>query len=289
MDQRSVPTLTKRKSETDVTDQGPSKRMLTERIAYLRLTDPSYNPQGGGIPVPMSPLTRHLSRNNSTPSNLNYSLPAPSFTPSRPDLVSSFELNRPLTSSMEMDATTFPAFQPPSSMQDIAAAYCTTTYPPPPHVYTQAPPLHPLPHMQPQQAHPYYTQEYTPQQGPPPQFYNNMTGTPNPFATPSPPTIGSGTGVGAVSGVGDEGDPTAEEHLPRYTVLLPKIAKPIPDEFLINPSRALILYTAPKEVVEESIARNERETRASKSKSPQQDIFSLPALEGDLSAQMMLD
>jgi len=130
-------TLAKRKSETDIHNDYPqhnSKRLLTERIAagmgVLRLNDPIQDAQGNTRPA--------FVRTSSTPSTF-YNGPA--FTPSRPDLVSSFELSRPQTQSMDEDldmaCEATPSLAPTQQICTSQAA--TSIYSQPTHLLNTAP------------------------------------------------------------------------------------------------------------------------------------------------------
>jgi len=241
-------TLAKRKSETDMLNDYPqpqSKRMLTERIAagmgVLRLTDPVQDAQGNTRPP--------FVRTTSTPSAF-YN--GPSFVPSRPDLVSSFEFTRPQAQSMDEDLD-MACEAPPSLAQQICTSQAANSiYSQPPHLLNSAPKLVNaiIPVGECKTLHPMY------------------------------PIIEE-----------DEHDDT-----PTLKLNIPKLPEPCLDiPFLHNlahpESRALILYTPPKAVIEESLVRNKTISQKEMSSTDKQELrgeaaSNAPLDQGDV---MMLD
>jgi len=214
--------LTKRKSETNVVGDYPqhnNKRLLTERIAagmgVLRLNDTAQDAQGNTRP----PFTR----TSSTPSAF-YNGPA--FTPSRPDLVSSFELSRPQGQNMDQDFDMACDTPPSQCNAPQPQAVTSSIYSQHSHLLNTAPKFTNaiIPVSECKNAHPMY------------------------------PII-------------EEEEP--EETPTLFKLNIPKIPEPMLDipflhNLTANPeSRALILYTPPKAVIEESLERN----RVVKSKS----------------------
>jgi hypothetical protein len=212
-------TLAKRKSETDVTSEGASiplrKRLLTEKIAagmgVLSLNNSPQDAQGNSRPP--------FVRTTSTPSNF-YN--PPSFQPSRPDLVSSFELQRPYQSAMDEDQEM--AYEPSPLSQ-----HCTTEQQAAPPIYSHA------------KRH----------------LLNNA------------PKYGN-RGMPMRQNSQSSLYPIIEDEEPneyketKFKLLIPIPQAPSLDipllHNLANPdSRALILYTPPKEVIEQSLQRNNKE------------------------------
>jgi len=243
--------LAKRKSETNVIEGNlapQNKRLLTERIAagmgVLRLSDlPSQDAQGNTRP----PFQRTIS----TPSNVYY---GPSFTPSRPDLVSSFELNRPQPTNMDEDMMEG-SLTPQTSYVPTTQQQCITVQQPHANsIYSQANPLllNNAPRLE------------------------NGALVINTHPSDSYPNI-----------IDEEKD---FDVVPKFKLLIPKLPPPsleIPllHNIIANPSRALILYTPPKEVVAESLARTNGDK--TKEKDQEKDTSVLTVLDPcDL---MMLD
>jgi len=246
MSNTNARTLAKRKSETDIIENhgGPTnKRVLTERIAagmgVLRLTDGNpQDAQGNSRPV--------FQRTISTPSNLHY---GPLFMPSRPDLVSSFELTRPQPVSMDTDMMDSSP-QPTSYQQQCITAQQNTAKP----IYSQA-------------------------------MLNNAP-APGTFA----PVKSTSLREPLYPIIEEE---EAEDTTPKLKLLIPSLPPPsleIPflHDIAANPSRALILYTSPKEVVEESLARTHinKIKEKVKEKDKEKENIALPQDPSDL---MMLD
>lgn len=208
--------LTKRKSENDVTEGCPpvNKRLLTERIAagmgVLRLNDAPPDAQGNTRPP--------FVRTTSTPSAF-YNGPA--FTPSRPDLVSSFGAPQSMDGDLEMACDTSPSLSAQNQQ-------FYTPQPLPPSNYTQ-----------------------------PPQLLNN--GPPNQYAIIP---VSECKDVRPLYPIIEDDE---HEDVSILKLRIPKIPQPTLDIPLLhkltsNPeSRALILYTPPKTVIEESIERGRNE------------------------------
>jgi len=244
--------FSKRKSESDFMDIPKSKRLLTEKIAadmgVLRLCD---------SPIPTSsdfsrPI---LQRAASTPNTFYHG--HPTFIPSRPDLVSSFELSPPNSQDIEMpcDYSTStsspfvtsasfstPANIPTSFSGTPSSSFATLT------PYTSQPPQTPPINSQ----------------GTPLHMLNNtlnstegaiilvdMDDNPKPILYDPSPTSPSTTN--------DE----EAASLPTYKLLIPKLRNPaleipIIHNLIENQSRALILYTPPTKVIEDSIEKNKK-------------------------------
>jgi len=240
----SARVLSKRKSENDVTDnfEPQTKRALTERIARgiggIRLNDlqPQTNAQGNS----------RLQRTLSTPSNMQYTQPL--FTPSRPDLVSSFELNPP-PQSMDEDQD-MPMSYEPTTMSTSAPSSAFT--------FQQNCILAP----QSASYNPIYSQQ--------PMFNNGTT-----QGAPIPMLVGR-------EGIVSQASVDKSEELPKYTLLIPKFYhKPL--EIPIEPpSQALILYTPMREVIEDSISKNQKALDKTKANAT-------PPAPVDFAEQMMLD
>jgi len=243
-------TLAKRKSETDIHNDYPqhnSKRLLTERIAagmgVLRLNDPVQDAQGNTRPV--------FVRTSSTPSTF-YNGPA--FTPSRPDLVSSFELSRPQTQSMDEDldmaCEVTPSLVPAQQICTSQAA--NSIYSQPTHLLNTAPKSMNaiIPISECRTIHPMYPIK--------------------------------------------EEDERDETHLSALKLKIPKMPElnldiPFLHNLAAHPeSRALILYTPPTAVIEESLERNKasRKQMSSADKVSEQATNAAPDQSGDV---MMLD
>jgi hypothetical protein len=214
--------LAKRKSETDMRLDGTAppqhKRILTEKIAagmgILRLSD-SPDAQGNARPAFM--------RTTSTPSNFQY---APSFTPARPDLVSSFELTRP--------------YQPQAMDEDTEMA-CS-----PQLCKTAQPPSAPSIYSQPLAARHIISNAPTP---------NTLVA----LSQASLPVL----------------HPISEdnENEPKLKMVIPLSCPPPLEPSLlhsiVNPdSRALILYSSPKDVIEESLRKGTQKQEQTAGETP---------------------
>jgi len=243
--------LAKRKSEADINAevvQPQNKRLLTERIAagmgVLSLNN-SPDAQGNSRPP--------FIRTNSTPSSFYH---AQTFMPARPDLVSSFELQRPYQ-PQPMDEDLEMSCEPSPQQQ------CTTAHNTPnaPTIYSQTKTRHLL---------------------------NNA---PKPGNTQNPQL--------GLYPIIDDDEP---EDTPKFKMLIPIPNSPSIDIPLIyhiaNPdSRALILYTSPKEVIEESLQRDKEkntphkdtETMADTSPIMLQEITTTATDTQDVIDGMMLD
>jgi len=240
--------LTKRKSETNVVGDYPphnNKRLLTERIAagmgVLRLNDTAQDAQGNTRPP--------FVRTSSTPSAF-YNGPA--FTPSRPDLVSSFELSRPQGQSMDQDFDM--ACDTPPSQHNASQLQAVTS-----SIYSQ------------QHSHLLNTA---------PKFMNAIIPVSEcKDAHPLYPIV----------------EEEEQEETPTlFKLNIPKLPEPMLDipflhNLTANPeSRALILYTPPKAVIEESLVRNrmakEKEKVMTNEQGPSEALTS--TLDQDV---MMLD
>jgi len=243
--------LPKRKSENDLFDNfhPKNKRLLTERMAadmgVLRLCDVPFSQQQDqqGIEFQRPPFQRTVS----TPSNIYYSGPA--FTPSRPDLVSSFELTCPQSQRMDEDLDM--SCDPLPSPQ---ATYNTTLIQPNTYMYNS--------------------------QNIPPHLLNtsNQTlGGLGPLAI-SPDSKPDLLPAIVTSSIQDEESEECPE-FPTYKLLIPKLKSPTELDFpfiqdLLEPqSRALILYTAPKDVIQESINRNRDKDKRKEQSEKEKEIL----------------